>query len=439
MKSPSWILRLCGIIALLGGTADSLSVRADHWPAWRGSTGQGISSEKQLPTRWSATENIRWKKALPEPGNSTPIVWGDRVFLTQPMKEAKQRTIMCFNRANGQLLWQQGVAYTEPEATHETNPYCSASPVTDGERVIAWFGSAGVAAYDFAGKKLWQRDLGKQDHDWGYGGSPLLHEDLVVIQFGPGSRNFLIALNKKTGQTVWQFDYEVVEPAERTDGFAGQKGRYMGSFTAPILIEANGRAELIASLPGRVVALDPKTGKELWTCRGLNPLVYASPLHGDGIVVAMGGFTGTAIAVKAGGSGDVTDTHRLWEKRRTKSRLGSGVIHQGHIYILNSDGIAECLDLKTGEAVWSERVKGEGAKSTSWSSLVLVGDILYVPNQSGEVALLRASPTFELIRMNPIGEELTNASLAVSNGELFLRTHDHLWCIGAPVRQASLR
>jgi outer membrane protein assembly factor BamB len=345
---------------------------------------------------------------------------------------------MCFDRADGRLLWQSGVTYTEDEKSHETNPYCSASPVTDGERVIAWFGSAGVAAYDFAGKQLWHRDLGKQDHEWGYGGSPVIHGDLVFVQFGPGSRNFVVALDKKTGATAWHASENVMEPAERFDGFAGRKGQPMGAFTAPIVVRTSQREELIVSQPNRLVALDPKTGKELWSCAGLNPLVYASPIFGEGVVVAMGGFNGVSIAVRAGGSGDVT-AQRLWEKRRTKGRLGSGVIHEGHIYVLNSDGIAECLNLQTGDTVWAERVKGEGAKSESWSSMVLAGDKLYVPNRSGDVLVLRASPRFQLLAANSMGNELSNSSLAVSNGDLFFRTHQNLWCISDRMKQTAQR
>jgi outer membrane protein assembly factor BamB len=439
MKFPIYqsVAPLVGAVLLL--TISSGQTRADNWPTWRGTTGMGLTSETSLPAHWSATENIRWKTPLPERGNSTPIVWGNRIFITQALEKENKRLLLCFDRANGKLLWQSGVTHAEKESSHETNPYCSASPVTDGKTVVAWFGSAGVSAYDFSGKEIWHRDLGVQKHEWGYGSSPLIQGNLVFIQFGPGSRNFLVALDKKSGKTVWQTDENVVEPAERFDGFAGQKGKYMGAFSAPILIKVNGHDELVVSLPNRVASFAPKTGKELWSCQGLNPLIYASPVYADGVVVAMGGFNGTSIAVRTGGSGDVTATHRLWEKRKTKQRLGSGVIHQGHIFVLNADGIAECLDLKTGDTVWSERIKGPGAKNGSWSSMVLSGDRLYVPNQSGDVAIIRASPKFELIGINSIGEEMTNASLAVSNGQLYLRTHQNLWCIGTGTKETAQR
>lgn len=414
---------LCGVLCH--------HAEADNWPAWNGPHGSGVSREKDLPLRWSATENVRWKVPLPERGNSSPIVWGQRVFLTQAMENLGRRTVICFDRSSGRQLWQSGVTYRENEETHEDNPYCAASPVTDGERVIAWFGSAGVFCLDTAGQELWRRDLGKQNHQWGYAASPVLYQNLCIVSFGPGDRSFLIALDKATGKTVWQVDTLPSKPGSRTDGFAGDKsGGVIGSWSTPIIVPTNGRDELIVSLPERVGAFDPRTGRELWYCDGLNPLLYTSPIHGDGVVVAMGGFLGTTIAVKPGGQGDVTSTHRLWQTTRTKNRLGSGVIHEGHIYVLNTEGIAECLELKTGKKVWEERLRGQGAKSESWSSMVLAWDRIYIPNQSAETFVLKASPKFEVLAVNSLDGELTNATLAVSDGDIFIRTRKHLWCIG---------
>lgn len=382
-----------------------------------------------MPIRWNAKENIRWKAPLPDRGNSSPIVAKDRVFVAQAIEKEGRRTLMCFDRARGQLLWQSAVTYKEPEETHGDNPYCSASPVTDGERVIVWHGSAGVWCYDLNGKELWHRDLGRQKHDWGYAASPVLHNKLCFVHFGPGDRTFLIALNQKTGETVWKVDLPPMQPPQRTDGFAGRRDGYIGSWSTPILVQSDNRPELVLSIPEKVRAFDPRTGKTLWECGGLNPLIYTSPVYGGGIVVAMGGFLGTTIAVRPGGEGDVTATHRLWQSVRTKNRLGSGVIGGGHVFILNTEGIAECLDLSTGARVWEERLRGQGAKSESWSSMVLAGDKIYILNQSGETYVLHASPKFELISVNPLAGELTNSSMAVSHGELFIRTHKNLWCV----------
>jgi outer membrane protein assembly factor BamB len=272
-----------------------------------------------------------------------------------------------------------------------------------------------------------------------YGSSPVIYRDLCVLNFGPGERSFLIALNKKTGETVWQVDVPPAQTKDRTDGSAGKSDGETGSWSTPLVLEVNGRDELIMSWPGQLRGLDPKTGKELWRCDGLNPLVYASPIYGEGVLAAMSGFMGSAIAVKTGGAGDVTATHRLWKKDRTKNRICSGAITGGHIYVMNMEGIAECLELKTGRMVWEERLAGHGAKSDSWSSMVLAGDKIYLPNQSGDVIVLRASPKFEVIAVNSIGNEMCNASLAVSDGELFLRTDEHLWCISEHGAKAPAR
>ena len=388
---------------------------ADNWPQWRGPKGTGVCLEKNLPTSWSTNQNIRWKIALPEPGNSTPVIWGERVFVTQAIEN--RRTLMCFERAKGKLLWQSGTITDEKEPTHETNPYCSGSPVTDGERVIASFGTAGLFCYDFQGKELWHRDLGRQSHMWGVAASPVIYNDLCLLNFGPGERTFLIAVNKKTGATVWQHD----EPGGKAD-------KYIGSWSTPILIETDVRKELIMPWPERVVACDPKDGREWWSCRGLNPLVYTSALYADGIVVAMGGFNGSMLAVKTGGSGDVTTTHRLWQAPKTKQRIGSGVIAGDYVYIVDDPGVAECFELRTAKPVWETRLKGPGPKADNWSSLVLADNHLYAVNQSGDAFVFRANPKFEAVSTNSLGE-LTRSSIAVSDGELFIRTYNNLWCI----------
>jgi outer membrane protein assembly factor BamB len=181
--------------------------------------------------------------------------------------------------------------------------------------------------------------------------------------------------------------------------------------------------------PKRVCAFDPATGRELWTCAGLNALVYNSPLYADGVVLGMGGFNGMAVAVKAGGDGDVTATHRLWHLPKTSQRIGSGVLHEGHHYILTDGGIAECRDMKSGQLVWNERLKGPGPSGQNWSSLVRSGDRLYAVNQGGDAFVFKASTKFELLATNSIGERVI-ASPAVSDGHLYLRSYRHLWSIG---------
>jgi outer membrane protein assembly factor BamB len=505
---------------------------------------------------------------------------------------------MCFDRASGKLLWQSGVTYAEREQTQRDNPYCAATPVTDGERVIASFGSAGVYCYDFSGKELWHRDLGKMNHMFGNASSPMLAGDLCILNFGPDQRARLIAMNKKSGETVWEAEPPKVDPSEQPQmrgGFAGggggrgfglgsgiapqmfaqgdkdndkkltkeeftavadlwfdkvdpqktgkltreqfaerfydavprreepgdaaasgvrrvsrttapaffgaadadkdealtraelrstfakwfaewdsekknaleaekfesglnaalPRGNFAGSgfgnggrgggtnnssgraggsgggatWSTPILIKANRREELIVSFPNRLAAYDSKTGKQLWISKGVGGTIYTTPVWGENTLYAMssGPGGGGAIAVRPGGNGDVTESERLWRLERAKSAIGSGVIYEGHLYTISQDGIAACLDLKTGNTMWEERLRGSGSRNSSWSSMLLADGRIFVPNQSGDVFILRASPKYELLATNSVGEP-TNASLAAADGELFLRTDKSLWC-----------
>ncbi len=409
----------------------SLGAHAEPWPMWRGAAGSGVSNEKTLPLRWSAKENITWKVALPDRGNSTPIVWGDRIFLTQPLEKTSERALLCLDRRDGRVLWQRAVKYAAAEESHEDNPFCSESPATDGERVVAVFGSAGVYCYDMEGRLLWNRDLGKIQFTWGAASSPVIHGGAVFIYRGPDPKAHLLALDKATGKTLWRQDDPEVAVEGRTDGFRGNRSReWICSYSTPLIAGKGEQEVLVMSHPGELRALDPATGKVRWNCGGLNPLVYASPIAGEDIVVAMGGFYGTTLAVRLGGKGDVSGTHKLWQTIRTQNRLGSGVVHDGHLYVLNTPGFVECVELKTGRVFFNERLRGAGAKNESWSSMLLAQDRIYVPNESGETYVLRASPKFELLSSNPLDGALTHASLAAADGQLFVRTHRHLWCIG---------
>ncbi len=326
------VLLLAFIFPLLASAAF-----AADWPAWRGPLGTGITEEKDLPVKWSATENVKWRVPLPEPGNSTPVVWGDRIFLTQAVGD--RRTVMCLSRADGKLLWQQGVTAKEKESSHPTNPYCSASPVTDGERVIVSFASDGLFCYDLDGKELWSRtDLGRQIHIWGAGVSPVIHGDLCFLNFGPGETTYLLAVDKKTGRTVWKHDEESGYGQATRDKPGNQT--FVGSWSTPVVMSVEGKEQLLMSWPGRLAAYDPATGREIWSCSGFTPLVYTSPIYGDGIVAALSGFGGSAFAVRAGGSGDVTESRRVWFQPHSPQRIGSGVVHEGHIYIQNDPGTA---------------------------------------------------------------------------------------------------
>jgi outer membrane protein assembly factor BamB len=410
-------------ILLLCATGGFLA--AADWPAWRGTAQNGVTQETGLPETWSNTENVAWKAPLPGPGNSTPVIHGDRVFVTCASDKGAVRSVLCFDRATGNELWRRDTKFAGQEATHETNPYCSASPVTDGRRVLAWHGSAGVVAYTVDGQPLWHRDLGPFRHIWGNGSSPVLHDETLILNLGPGPESRLAALDAATGKTRWEND------------LAEAKGKspeeWKGSWSTPVLhYQTAAPAEMwtiVLSLPGYVAGFDPSDGKEIWRCRGLGDLVYTNPVVGNGVIVAMSGYQGPAIGMRLpalGQRGDLTDTHRLWREEKPQQRVGSGVIAGDHFYIVNDPGVAQCIELKTGKTAWRKRAAG-----STWSSSVLSGDRIYVTDQAGQTVVFRATPTdLEVLHRNDLGET-TRASPAVSDGQVFIRTHRNLYCIGA--------
>lgn len=401
-----------------------VQTHAADWPSWRGPANDGVTEETDLPVKWSTTENVKWKVSLPDRGNSTPVVWGDKLFLTQAIEKEGKRMLLCFDKKTGKQLWEAGITWKEPDLTHATNPYCAASPSTDGERIIVFFASAGVYCYDMNGKEVWKRsDLGEQRHIWGCGTSPVIVGDRVFLNFGPGKNTVLYCFDKKTGKTIWKHE----EPGG--DAGEGDAKKWLGSWSDPLLRKVGSRYELLMTYPGRACAFDPMTGKELWTCDGLTPLVYNSPLFADGVVIAMCGYGGSAMAVKAGGNGNVTAAHRVWHLPRVPQRIGSGVVYQGHHYILTDGGFVECRDIKNGELIFNERLKGPGPTGQNWSSLVRSGDRLFAVNQGGDAFVFKASPKFELLSTNSLGEKVIG-SMAASDGLLYIRSYNNLWCIG---------
>jgi outer membrane protein assembly factor BamB len=406
------MFRSCLVVVALSVAGPALA----DWPAWRGPGGQGYTTETNLPLHWSATDNVKWKIPLEQPGNSTPVISGDRIFLTQANRGGSVRGIRCYAKADGKLLWKNDVDYAGKERNWNQDWYANASPVTDGKQVFACFASAGLFAYDLDGKELWKRtDLGKWDHVYGNGTSPVLYGDLVIQMIGPieaQSSNDIMAFNKKTGETVWEVKNEVK-----------QKG---GCWGTPIIASVNGQDQLIVGLPHQLKGFDPKTGKELWFCDGLTYLVYTSPLYdkNKNIAVGMSGYGGAALAVKLGGSGDITKD-RLWHHPRNTQRVGTGAIVGDHVYMLEETGIPHCYELESGKQVWEVEKRPQGS---TWSSMLVSGNRLYVLTKQGDTLIFAASPKFELLGTNRLGEP-TYSSIAVSNGELYIRTFKSLWCI----------
>lgn len=396
------------------------------WTAFRGSERTGIIGETGTPLRWSREQNIRWKAALPGPGNGSPIVVGDRVFIVCTSDELKARGLYCFALADGKPLWSRVVRYEKDDPTHPTNPWCGNTPASDGQRVVAWHGSAGIFCYDLDGRELWSRDLGEARHIWGYGSSPLFHQGRVLLNFGPGPRQALLALDGPSGKTLWQTD----EPGGATgeDGMNGGKPLWTGSWSTPVIARIEGQEQVLVSFPKHVQAYDPATGKVLWSVDGLGDLVYTDPLVGEGVGVAMGGYHGPAIGFRLGGTGDMTEKNRLWRvASRNPQRIGSGVIVGPHVFMVNEIGVVQCLDVATGSEVWKERLPG--AKNKIWGSLILAEGRLYTTNDEATTYVLAANPAkFELLATNPLGEH-TNSTLAFASGRALLRTYEHLWCI----------
>ncbi|MFP6901542.1 MAG: PQQ-binding-like beta-propeller repeat protein [Opitutales bacterium] len=407
------------ILVFIAGT---LAVQAGDWPTWRGPNGNGLSDEKNIPIAWSATENVVWKVPLDEPGNSSPIVARGKVFITQALENGTRRCLICFDRKTGEKLWRRETPHAEKEPTHKTNPHCSASPATDGKVIVATLGSAGMVAYDFEGKEVWRRrDLGPQIHIWGNASSPVPYakEKTFIQLWGPGTRVFLVAVDASTGKTVWKRDLP---------GARGKEAKHWyGSWATPVLRNNHGQDELLIGLPKRLVAFDPATGKELWSCDGLGDLVYNNPVFAGELALATSGYGGPALGVRAGkdASGNITDK-RLWvSEKRNPQRIGTGVVVDGHYFILTEPGILQCIEMATGEIVKQERI----GKGGNWGSVTNVGGRLYVTNTAGQTLVVSAKKDFEVLATNPV-HEMTRGSPAFSDGQVFLRTHKTLWCFG---------
>lgn len=423
-------LRWCGaVVLLLSGRA-----AADDWPMFRGPQGTGVSAETEFPVEWGPEKNVRWTTELTGTGNSSPIVSAGRVFVTTATEKGRQRHLVCLDRTNGKVLWTRTVSYPHDDPTHTTNPHAGSTPAADGEVVVVWHGSAGVHCYGFDGEPRWSRDLGEYRHIWGYGSSPVLWRDRIFLNAGPGERQRMVALDRATGRVLW----ETPEPGGSSGEEKDPQRGWIGSWSTPVLITVDGAPQLLCSQPTRAVAYDPADGKILWWVTGLaspprGDLVYTSPVIGDGLAVTAGGFQGPIIAFRLGGEGDVTETNRLWRQtQRNPQRIGSGVIVEGDLYQPNAGPTTiQCVDAHTGDQQWQARLPGGNA----WGSVVQAGGRLYVTTQSGTTHVFRPNPeSFDLLASNTLGES-SNATPALSNGEIFLRTAHHLYCIAHPAAE----
>ena len=404
------------------------TIQAGDWPRYLGPTANGIAEgESDLPIDWSPEQNVKWKAELPDDGNSSPIVVSGRVFVNTAEDQGRKRHLFCFDRETGDELWVRTIEHDAVEPTHQTNPYCASTPVSDGERVIVWHGNAGMHCYDLGGSQIWSRELGDFRHIWGYASSPVIHDGKVIHLCGPGERTFLTALDLETGEMLW----ETPEPG----GSESNDGRYIGSWCTPVVVDVDGSPQILCGLPTRVNAYHPDSGRLLWSVGGVSSdrsdLMYASLVLNDDMAIALGGFGGPAQAFTLGGRGDMTITNRLWHtgfNHNSPQRIGTGIVVDGYLYLANADNQAslQCLNVATGEVTWEIRRTEDGPH---WGSLVLADGRFYVTGQNGVTRVFAPNPEeYEHITENNLGEE-SNSTPAISDGEIFLRTFRHVYCI----------
>ena len=411
--------------------AASTSLLAENWPAWRGPTRDGVSTETGLPVKWSATENVAWKLATPAYSGSTPIIWGDLIFLS-----------MATASAAGDLeLWavdrnKQAVAWKRPIAggnhIERKQNMSSPSPVTDGEHVWVMTGVGILKAFDFTGKEIWTRDIqkdyGRFGLNWGYASSPLLHGNSLFVQVLHGMKtddpSYVLRIDKATGKTVWHVERPTKAQRESPD-----------AYTTPALLQYDGKTEIVISGGDAVTGHDPETGKELWRVDGLNPenrgdyRIVASPTVMGGLIVSPS-RNNPLTAIRPGGSGNVSATHIAWQFDRGPD-VPSPVSDGKLVYVVNETGVVYGLDLKTGTTVYGpERLPND---FYSASPILADGKIYVTGETTGTTTVFRAGPKFEILASNTFNDPCSPyclASVAVSQGQLFVKTDANLWVVG---------
>jgi outer membrane protein assembly factor BamB len=415
------------LVALTFLIAFQSSALADDWPAFRGLHGNGISQESGFPTTWGPDRNIVWKVPLAGPGNGSPIVSNGHIFLTLADDDGRRRSLYCFDRRDGRQIWVRTVPFDKSEPTHKTNPHSSSTPAADGTTVVVWHGSAGLYAYDFSGEQLWTRDLGEFRHMWGDGGSPVIFRDRVIVNCGPGQRVFVTALDLKDGHTIWEQE----EPQDSQVSDARADGAFKGSWTTPVVARVGEEKQIVCTMPTRVNGYDPATGRIVWTCEGIRgpkgDLAYSSPMISQAFCVAIGGFEGPSMGIRLGEKGDLTKTSRQWRLEKSPQSIGTGILADGYVYRVNASAgpLVDCLDARTGKRVWHGPRGG-----VAWASMVMAGDVLYATNQEATTFVFNRDPNgYEEVAQNKLNETC-NATPALSDGEIFLRTHEHLYCVG---------
>lgn len=396
---------------IIGACVLSTSLAAD-WPQFRGPGGQGHAEAKDLPTTWSDTENVAWKQAIPGAGWASPIVHRGRIYLTTAVPAAngnQSLRTLCLDAKEGKVLWNTEVFSATPVGGHKKNSHASPTPLTDGQRLYVHFGPYGTAALDLQGKIIWRNSGLKYSSVHGNGGSPALAGNALVFSCDGANNPFIIALNKATGETLW-----------RTPRDLGAKRTF--SFSTPLVITNEGQAQIISPTSGGVVAYDPKNGREIWRLRypeGYS--VVPRPVFGHGMIYVSSAFDRPVVyAIRAGGKGDITESHLAWSINKGAPNTPSPLLVGNELYFVSDSGIMTCADAKTGSVHWQERVGGNYSASP-----IHADGKIFVQSEEGVGTVLKAGTKFEVLARNDV-KERTLASYAVSDGALLIRTEGHL-------------
>jgi len=403
----------------------SLPAFAENWPQWRGPTLNGISTEKDLPVHWSTTENVAWKLAMPSKTGSTPIIWGNNIFIN--VADGDDLSLWCVDKAKGTPIWKKLIAHGNYQINKQN--MSSPSPVTDGISVYVMTGIGVMKGFDFSGNELWMRDIqkdyGKFGLNWGYASSPLLYEDSLYVEVLHGMKtrdpSYVMRIDKKTGKTVWR----VIRP---TDAVQESPDAY----TTPTVVRYGNRADIVVTGGDCVTGYDPATGEELWRGTGFNSdkngnyRVIASPVVYDDVIYAPTRVR-PLIAFRAGGRGDISQSHRLWSFMNGPD-VPTPVTDGKYFYSVNDRGILWCLDAKTGEQIWG----GQRIKPAIYSSSPVLADgKIYVTNEDGLTTVIKAGPKFEVLAEDDLSD-YTLSSPAISDAHIFIRTAQFLYSIGKP-------
>ena len=396
---------------------------AENWPQWRGPNLNGVSNERNLPSRWAPEENIAWKLAMPGWSGSTPIIWRNRIFLN--VADGNDLYLWCVDRTKGDVVWKRPLGSGNVKMRKQN--MSSPSPVTDGMSVFVMTGTGIVKGFDFNGQELWARDIQKDygtfGQNWGYASSPLLLDDSLYVQVLHGMKtddpSYVLRIDKKTGKTRWKVDRATNAIRESPD-----------SYSTPGLLRYAKNVEIVITGGDCVTGHDPATGKELWRANGLNPdndpfyRIVASPVIFNDIIYAPTRVR-PLLALKAGGRGDITTSHRLWSTVNGPD-VPTPVTDGKYFYVVNDRGIMWCLDARTGSEIYGQQRIKPGTYS---SSPVLADDKIYVTNEDGLTTVIKAGPKFEVLAENALNDYCLS-SPAISNGQIFIRTAHHLYCIG---------